>query len=251
MANPRWVTVTNGPLYQKELFLAPESPAYWNKEMLEGRYDDFIYNALANYGSIAGATIWDVGAHIGYHSLTFASMVGPTGRVIAFEPNPHNFKRFQMNLDKNPDLAIRISLMKIALSGKDGLEMFRISSEIDNGRSSGSHLEKAIAPEEARIYQSFNQIVVPTAKADTLIIEKHVPIPSIIKIDIEGAELLLLEGGSEMLASFKPLLFIEIHNVTMMFYVQQFLNRFNYELTMLPAEHSTNSRCFVMAKYSN
>jgi len=244
-----WVRIRDGPLRQHELLLAPESPALWNREMLEGRYDSFLYDALAQSGvKIEAATIWDVGAHIGYHSLCFASLVGPSGRVAAFEPNPYNSDRFQQNLERNPDLAQRISLFQFALSDTDGEEMFRFSTEVDNGKSSGSHLQQAITPENAKAYRSFAETHVRTFRADTLKNECQAPAPSVMKIDVEGAEFSVLKGSSGLLSSEKPILFIEIHNISMMFNVQRFLYRFGYELSMFRTEHDSISRGFFLAR---
>jgi hypothetical protein len=90
---------------------------------------------------------------------------------------------------------------------------------------------------------------VNTIKADTMIRENLAPIPAAIKIDVEGAEFVVLKGCSELLSSEKPLLFIEIHNITMMFSVQQFLQRCGYELSMLQTEHNSSSRGFFMAMH--
>ena len=115
--------------------------------MHEGTYDSFIYKVIDEFGPMKGSTIWDVGAHIGYHSLAFAALVGPSGHVVAFEPNPYNIKRLHQHLERNVDLGKHITLMTCALSNVDGEEDFVFSPEIDDGRSSGSHLHQAFVPE--------------------------------------------------------------------------------------------------------
>jgi len=120
---------------------------------------------------------------------------------------------------------------------------------VDNGKSSGSHLDKAVPPENAKSYQSFKHGRVPSFTADALIQKSLAPAPSVIKIDVEGAEFAVLKGGMELLSSKKPLLFIEIHNITMMFNVQQFLQQQGYELRMFQTEHDSNSRGFLVAEH--
>ncbi len=217
--------------------------------MMEGGYDSFFFQAIRKLGGIESSTIWDVGAHIGYHSLAFASLVGLSGRVVAFEPNPYNLARFRKNLEKNPALAQRVTTFNYALSDSDGEETFIFSPEVDNGRSSGSHLDRIIPPENANAYRSFAQIQVRTIKADTMILDNLAPIPSAIKIDVEGAEQAVLKGSSELLLSEKPILFIEIHNIAMMFNVQKFLYRYGYEMSMIQTEHNSSSRGFFVAKH--
>src|SRR5258708_35640086 len=68
-------------------------------QMATGHYDKLLFEKLNNAKiDWSGLAVWDVGAHIGYHTLYFASLVGPLGRVTTFEPNPHNVKRMQQNL---------------------------------------------------------------------------------------------------------------------------------------------------------
>ncbi len=244
---PEWVQITSGPLKGHSLFFDPQAAEGW-REVVRGRFEPFIYDALNECGGLDSMTMWDVGAHVGYHSLAFAVLVGSSGKVVAFEPNPYNVERFRMNLRKNPDLAERILLMTCALSNVDGEAPFVSCGEVDSGRSSGSHLDKVRAPEQQAVYESFDHTMVATIKADTLVGARRVPAPSIIKIDVEGAELLVLEGGVEILSSVKPILLIEVHNIVMMFYIQKLLTQLGYDIRILGEEDSSISRCFIVAK---
>lgn len=246
--NNSWLEVVDGPVKGYQMFLDLNSPTYWHGAMIKGKYDSFIYDALRPYQTM-GATVWDLGAHIGYHSLAFAALVGETGKVVAFEPNPHNFQRLSQNIEKNSDISKRITLMTCALSNFDGQSEFFFSSEVDNGKSSGSHLEEAIVPEEKSAYDGFKKELVQTAKADTLLKQNFASMPSIIKIDVEGAESLVLEGAVELLSKYKPLLLIEVHNITQMFYVQKRLLKIGYNLEILDKEHTSLSRCFIIASH--
>ena len=108
--------------------------------MVDGRYDKFMFEAAAGTGGIKDATVWDVGAHVGYHTLSFAAMVGPRGHVVAFEPNPANAARLRANVAGNPDLEDRITVAEMPLSGADGEQDFLFSSGVDSGKSQNSHL---------------------------------------------------------------------------------------------------------------
>jgi FkbM family methyltransferase len=225
--------------------------ASWNKEMLEGSYDAFIYDTLSKLVPIKGATVWDVGAHIGYHSLAFAALVGPTGRVVAFEPNPNNVDRFRQHLERNADLKERITLMTCALGSMDGEEDFIFSPEIDDGRSTGSHLKQAFVPEESAAYKSFSQKKILVVSADTLLREGRVPAPAIIKIDVEGAESLVLAGARHLLGSLMPILLIEVHHITAMHNVLNILLRSGYHTSILGDAPNSPSRCFIVARSEN
>jgi FkbM family methyltransferase len=245
---PQWLRVTAGPLQDHFLLLNLETPALWNKEMMEGCYDSFIYDTLSKLVPIKGATVWDVGAHIGYHSLTFAALVGPTGHVIAFEPNPHNIDRFRQHLERNADLRERITLMTCALGNVNGEEDFVFSPEIDDGRSTGSHLKRVFTPEEPMAYQSFSQRKISVVTADTLLSDEHVPGPSIIKIDVEGAEALVLAGAQHLLGSLMPILLIEVHHITAMHDILNILLRSGYHTNILSEASNSLSRCFIVAR---
>ena len=68
---PRWERVVAGPLAGRELLLAREANGVWN-DMIDGRFDAELYSALAAL-PLRTPVIWDVGGHIGYHSLGFAA----------------------------------------------------------------------------------------------------------------------------------------------------------------------------------
>jgi len=62
-----------------------------------------------------GDTVFDIGANVGAHTLHFARLAGPPGRVIAFEPTEFAAAKLQRNLALNPDLAPRVSLQRCFL----------------------------------------------------------------------------------------------------------------------------------------
>lgn len=242
---PQWAEIQTGPLRGRPIYL---NRIGWHQEMIEGNFDTFIYEALARCGDLTGTTIWDIGAHVGYHSMALAALVGPAGRVVAFEPNPANVERFRLHLSKNPGLAERITLMTCALADTDGQTTFTFSKDVDDCTSSGSHLNAATRALEPDQYVHFKETMVEVARVDTLLREGRAPRPSIIKLDVEGAERLVLKGAGELLSAHKPLLLIEVHNITMMFYIQRILYELGYELELLDEANASLSRCFVMAK---
>src|SRR5688572_23520723 len=109
----RWIRVADGAMAGGELLLSPGTVP-WQDEMAAGCFEPFVYDAL-RASSLEGSTVWDVGAHIGYHTLGFAALVGPAGRVIAFEPNLQNLERLGQNLARNPQLSARVGVEGYAL----------------------------------------------------------------------------------------------------------------------------------------
>jgi len=243
---PKAEYVVQGPLVGRRLWLNLKMSLFW-RQMLLGSYDHFIYKWLGENTNLEGKVVWDIGAHFGYHSLCFASLVGDKGRVVAIEPNKFNIKRFKQHLKYNHDLEKRITILECALSDKNGNEDFIFINEVDDSRSSGSHLEGVLPPEQLSVYKGFAKTKVKTVTMDSLIGKNKIPSPDILKIDVEGAEWLVLKGGKKYLEKYKPILLIEIHNILQMYEIQKMLTALSYKIELLEGSDISVSRCFVVA----
>jgi FkbM family methyltransferase len=138
-----------------------------------------------------GATVLDVGAHVGYYTLVSAVLAGPSGRVHAFEPNPRNAEFLRRHVRINRLDTVRVE--QAAVSDRAGTARF------DFGTGSGTgHLADAGALE------------VRTLRLDDYCAE-HALAPAAIKIDVEGAEMSVLHGARETLARHRPVLFLSTH----------------------------------------
>lgn len=244
---PQWHTVQAGPVAGAKLFVSCGPRVF--RLMVEGRYDEYLVAALDDLGlSLAGQTIWDVGAHIGYDSLVFASLVGPTGTVISFEPNPFNAERLRMHLRHNVELGCRIALYELALWRASGHITLHFSREVDNGRSSVGYVidrfGKACRPDGALTESA----QVACNSIDDLVLRQGLAAPRVIKIDVEGAEGAVLEGAQQVVARFGPVLLIEVHGVAQMFHVLSYLHAWNYEVRLLDTWNASDARCFVVAR---
>jgi len=130
-----------------------------------------------------GMTVFDIGANIGYYTLLARSLVGSEGRVFAFEPHPEAYEKLKENIKLNGYTNV-IPLNK-AVSNKSGRTKFYLHS--DSGRSSLLH------PEDENKWIEVETIVLDE------FIEREGVTPDIIKMDIEGAEPLALEGMRKLL----------------------------------------------------
>ena len=83
--------------------------------MTHGVWEPHIVQYL-RYFVRPGQTCLDIGANAGYHSILLADLVGPTGRVVAFEPNPVVLPKLRTNISLNPGIASTIRLEEVALS---------------------------------------------------------------------------------------------------------------------------------------
>jgi FkbM family methyltransferase len=143
-----------------------------------------------------GDNVWDVGANVGLYAELFADLVGPDGKVIAFEPSPKAFAILKLK-----SLAAKrnnVFLQNVALSDADGLFDFFVNKE-ELSTSDG------LMPASDRN----EPIKVTVKRGDTFI---HLASPSIIKIDVEGFELEVLNGMQQTMSSANlRAIFIEVH----------------------------------------
>ena len=143
-----------------------------------------------------GAVVYDIGAHIGFFSM-LASKKG--ARVFAFEANPANVELLKTNLDTNSFTAATV--MSMAVSDHTGTLSFA---------TFGYSLVGSIAG--ANTASDATLIEVPCTSLDEFVGSGANPAPSLIKIDVEGAEGLVVAGAMAVLAESKPVLIVEIHS---------------------------------------
>ena len=243
-AKVNWNEIEGGYLKGRKLFI--DKDGVW-KDMLTSKYDDFFFEYLQTL-DLKGKVVFDVGAHIGYSSLGFAQAVGLGGKVYAFEPNNVNRERFEKILSENKELEKVINIHNVGIADKDGEEEFVFSDNVDNGTSSGSFLDESDTFWEKSVYEretGFQRTKVKVVTIDSLskvgINEK----PALIKIDIEGAESLALEGAQKTLAEYKPTLLIEIHSIYNMYKCYDILAKLGYTIELLHREN--DGRCFIAA----
>jgi FkbM family methyltransferase len=142
-----------------------------------------------------GATVWDVGANVGLYTLLSAALVGPTGRVVAWEPSPATFDILKDHVCANK-LIDRVRLVQGAIADRrDTTVPFGTSGTDPTNRIS------------TRIG---NVIKVPVETLDGYSTDTGSR-PDVIKIDIEGAEVLALRGAADLLSSTRPTLMIAVH----------------------------------------
>lgn len=143
-----------------------------------------------------GDTVVDIGCNVGEVALRAASLVGPAGRVIAFEPDPTNHARCASNLALNG--FTNICLENTALGDSEGSSWTHLESP-DNRGALWLSGDKAQGSAQ-----------VPTTTLDAYCPRNGLQKISLIKIDVEGSEMRVLRGLEKSLARFRPILFVEI-----------------------------------------
>ncbi|OGF26991.1 hypothetical protein A2331_02740 [Candidatus Falkowbacteria bacterium RIFOXYB2_FULL_34_18] len=242
---PTLNTIQGGVLKGNEIFIYNKKD--WQIEMINGTYDQFFYDYLKKL-DLKNKTILDIGAHIGYTSMAFAKLTENNGKVYAFEPNDYNIERMNINLKNNPDISDRIKIFNLAIADKKGEEEFIFSTKVEKGSSSGSFLDSAHTFWEKDIYEKklgFQRKVVQTDSLDNLYQSKKITNPpALIKIDIEGAEYLALQGAEQTINQYKPIILIEIHSIFNMLKTGEMMNEWNYDIELLKEEK--DGRCFLV-----
>jgi FkbM family methyltransferase len=133
-----------------------------------------------------GMVFFDVGAHIGEYTLIASRAVGPSGAIHAFEAQPDTFALLRRNCSANS--AENVQLNRSAVCEREGEVEFDIS-----GEPSMSSMAAAVDVERKRA-----RIRVPGITLDRYC-QTHGIWPGLLKIDVEGAELLVLRGAADML----------------------------------------------------
>jgi len=147
-----------------------------------------------------GGVFYDVGANLGFFALLGAAMVGPEGRVIAFEPAPDNADAVRHNagLNKLP----QVEVVEKAVAERTGQARLQVVDD-----QSWSKLEdygEHPGTEEV--------ITVGVIALDDALADGALPPPDVVKIDVEGAEIAVLQGMARTLAEHRPAIICELHD---------------------------------------
>ncbi|MBI5648838.1 MAG: FkbM family methyltransferase [Chloroflexi bacterium] len=160
---------------------------------------------------LRGSTVFDLGAHVGFYTLLASELVGPLGKVIAFEPVPRNLFYLKMHLRLNH--VGNVIVKEAAVLDKSGITSFEEASNSSMGH---------ITPQ--------GRLQVQTIALDNLVLDGGIPMPEYMKIDIEGAEFLALAGAKSILAKSHPTIFLATHGSTVHQACCEFLQTLGYRL---------------------
>ncbi len=192
-----YIEVASGFLSGVKLCLNLQS----EKDYWLGTYEVELQQAIQDLVK-PGMVAYDVGANIGYISMMFARQVTPTGLVFAFEALPDNQERFHLNLEAS-GFSDHIRLVKAAVIDKSGAVEFQI------GPSGG--MGKAVGSAGRHEYSYPHRINVSAISLDDFVYQQENPAPQVVKMDIEGGEVLALPGMQQILIKAKPVLMLELH----------------------------------------
>lgn len=171
------------------------SLSFWNPRLNSDLFD------LARQFVHRGDTIWDIGANVGLFTIAAAHKAAPNGSVLAIEPDPWLAALLERTVHAQPSTAAPIRIMPVAVSNRIGTETFHIARR----NRASSHL--ASIPEHSQAGGTRETLQVQCITLDSLLIQT--PPPTLVKIDVEGSELDLLDGAHHLLSEIRPTIMCE------------------------------------------
>lgn len=181
----------------------------------------------------------DVGAYLGIYSILAAKL--GCKRIIAVEPNSHNFIQLQKNLSLN-QIDNLVKGYQVAL----GAHTRRVSVITPGKRPNSSGSQIADSPTGRDLISWEIESEVNMVTLDTLLLDESSKV-SVIKIDAEGYELLILQGSVKTLQSQSPCLLIELLDEGKKLQADKFLLKFGYPAGS-PIDKSPHSTNFLYKK---
>lgn len=144
----------------------------------------------------------EIGAHIGYYSCLIAKMMKGEGVVFAFEMDRENYRILNKNIELN-DCTANVSTYNLAVTDKSGEVAYALHPD-----SSGAG--QYVVTDVGDLLQDGKSVTVRSVSIDSFL-ESVDPVPDLVKIDVEGAEGMVLMGMTELMQNDRPTVYIEIH----------------------------------------
>ena len=223
----RQVRIRRGPLSGRPFFCNMRRERDYYAGLWEVDLVAFLESRLQ-----PGDVFYDIGVHNGYFGLIAAQCVGPSGRVLGFEPNPANRTIINRNIALNPDLAPLINLHPFAVSDASGKMRF-----VAAGDSATGHLQH-----EAGSHPGGYEV-------DVVSVDEFValgaPPPQVVKMDIEGGERWALPGMRQTIERHRPLIVVEIHDADAWNALRQVVAQYDYKLSNLSGEEIAQDNSYA------
>ena len=194
---PRLHRIPFGPLRGRRIFVSFEiSP-----RMYLGIHEPWVAGLVVKRAK-PGDVIYDIGAHIGYTTLLFAQTVGSTGAVHSFEIVPSVAESFlRRTVEANP--FTNVVIHNVGISDHDESLLLPVGprqmTSLDYRAIRGQTMERCRA-----------------TRLDDHVARHGLPAPNLMKIDAEGAEIGVLDGGEELIRSTRPEMIIEFHTIRLL-----------------------------------
>lgn len=158
------------------------------------RYEQRLFECILR----PGQTVYDLGANVGFYTLLAARLVGSSGRVLAFEPASRNLAYLRQHVALNG--CHNVEVIEAAVSDHAGSAVFEIGASNAEGR---------LVRDRVVDHGSWT---VPLVTIDGLANAGRIPLPHLIKIDVEGEESAVLDGALQTLQRARPRVLLSTHS---------------------------------------
>jgi FkbM family methyltransferase len=213
------VPILGGPLRYTKL---PIKVLQQTPRILYEDYDRNFIDLILKYTS-ESTVFYDIGAHHGFWSLRLQKELAPNIMIYAFEAAPAEAHLLK-NLICSYHVGKYVSVIEMAVSDIDGCLDFAVGTSSYTGMLTQSKQFKQL---ESTLYQ------VRSVALDSFVEQQGILPPSLIKIDVEGAEGLVLKGAINTLIQYRPVLFIELHGPEAVKEVLNILDSFDYVVNLV------------------
>lgn len=186
-----------GALYELDLSQGIDFAIY-----LGGMFERSTAVALAKLTE-PSSLVLDIGANIGAHTLHLASLVGPKGRVMAFEPTDFAFRKLRRNLDLNPSLASRVEAFHCFLTARDG-------GNVPNAIYSSWPLAAEAGLHAKHLGRQMQTDSAQARSLDSILSERADRKVQLVKLDVDGFECDVLRGATSVLRDTRPIFVMEL-----------------------------------------
>jgi FkbM family methyltransferase len=183
----------------KTIYYAREAPKFWEPDVEP-------LKSLVRPGDI----VVDLGANIGDYTFLLANLTGAQGKVYSVEPVPETFEILSGVVKK---LALsNVELFNCAVSEKDGTVRMEIPLHQHGGQN--FYMSRVVTwPSSASSFESFE---VPCRALDSLLASQPAKPVTFVKCDVEGHELAVVKGASNLLERNRPAMLIEVAGTAVM-----------------------------------
>ncbi len=179
-------------------FFCPNSLTEWRVNTFFTKEPETL-EWIDNFDDSKKITFWDIGANIGIYSI-YAALSYKNIQIISFEPSTSNLRILSQNISKN-NLSQKINICQIALTNQKNKFLNFNESSFEEG--SALHAYGETFNHQGDQIKFTNKYSLYGTNVDFLIENKILEIPDYIKIDVDGIEHLILDGGRNCLASDK------------------------------------------------
>jgi FkbM family methyltransferase len=214
-----WARVERGSAEGLWLELNPRT----GQQYLHGEVEPAIQKILAERLK-PGMVFYDLGANIGFFSLLAARLVGASGQVFSFEPDPEIAGRLRRNIARNG--FINATVVEAGVWSASGAVNFVAADLSSPDRGVGKFVpgEGAAAGTPTRCVALDDYI-------------RGAPAPDVIKCDVEGAEIEVFRGAENLLQARHPLILCEMHSDANDKFLREYFARLGYNLESVDDLH--------------